>query len=411
MRWLAIWLLLVGTAVASPLGAVYDVHPTDAATVQKDMDAMVALGLSWVRILPDWSSIQPTQDHYDWAWSDLLVRTAREHHLHVVYTLGYTPQWLSLYPDDPDLEVWSRNRPRDLEAWRDYVTALVQRYGQDVHDWQVWEQSDIHHFRGPDADLRLLLEGARDRLPAGDRLIAPEVGEINLGPIRRMIRHGLRFDVLGLYPDGLPPEGTVRPLAHLPPMQRWYSGVSNEATAALGLAHQVEVVFLEDWRNFDPKALVAPAASSVEKDYSTVPLVSIRLLETPDDAGLHLVHPAGLTGIGWQSDLAHGRTELPLDIDDTFLYDVDGHQPVDVDVEAQDNSGSLPLGFDVGYDGVNGYSFTRWQWVDAGPGWHHYVFRITDGEFADPRADVRINALGSKGDVTIRSVTVSRSAP
>ncbi len=531
-------------------GVVYTAGPDQASRVDADFQAMATMGLGWVRILPDWSLQEPSRGQWDWTWSDTLVKAARAHGLKLVYTLGYTPHWASVYASENDPEVWAHNRPADVKTWQAYVAAVAHRYGRDISVWQVWERPDIWHFRGNDQDLKGLLVAADRTIHAVSpdaRVIGPETGDVNLGSIDRMYRHGLAevFDILGLYPDRNPPDAVVRPLDTLesrivsrkgPLRTVWMDGVDwnvqtppgsslvpvvDEAHQAsdlvestvLALAHGVSTVLWGAWRDrtdgmaavqtcsglesalreprpamaayrtliehlrnrtfkrtldwgagrtaveFDgagtplvvawsdtPVAVSLPPGVTVDgtpaaqahlgptpvylegdvthvqvpaaapaPDFSDAADVHVTLAARPVAAGLYVRSlPPRVDERGgqpcWCTDLANQKSELLFDIDDSFLYFVDGRWQVDVDVEVWGNEGTLPVGFNVAYDGVEGYSFTAWQWVDAGPGWKHYVFHIKDAVMADPRSDFRINALGSKGDLCVRSVTVRKVA-
>ena len=92
---------------------------------------------------------------------------------------------------------------------------------------------------------------------------------------------------------------------------------------------------------------------------------------------------------------------------EAFLAD-HGRYDVDMDVEVYGNTGSQKMGFNIGYDSMAGYAFRDWKWVEPGEGWKKYTFRLTDASFADAFSDFRINALGSKDDICVRSVTVRR---
>jgi hypothetical protein len=107
---------------------------------------------------------------------------------------------------------------------------------------------------------------------------------------------------------------------------------------------------------------------------------------------------------------AKERVYLRFDVDDTFLFFVDGRSAVEVVVEVRMASAPQQLGFNVWYDSMSGYRFTPWQWVDQGSGWVTYTFRLTDAAFANTWGwDFAINAVGNRSeDLTIRRVTVKK---
>ncbi len=114
-----------------------------------------------------------------------------------------------------------------------------------------------------------------------------------------------------------------------------------------------------------------------------------------------------------RSDNAKERVYIRFDVDDTFLFFVDGRATVEIAVEVRGASAAQQLGFNLFYDSMSGYRFTPWQWVDVSPGWVTYTFRLTDAAFANTWGwDFAINAAGNRsGDLIVRSVTVKKVSP
>ena len=102
-----------------------------------------------------------------------------------------------------------------------------------------------------------------------------------------------------------------------------------------------------------------------------------------------------------------------FDVADCWLYFNRGATRVAITVECQGcPMGAEKLGLNIMYDAVDGYRFTRWQWVDPGYGWHRYRFDLADVNFANRGGyDFRINAKGSKRDAFVTAVTVERVPP
>jgi hypothetical protein len=540
------------------------------ADVAADMAALRRAGAGWVRVLPDWSRLEPRQGKLDWKTLDTLVQEARRQGLSLVITLGYTPRWASRYRDVEETDVWNKNAPADLAAWRHLVAVMAGRYQGQVGTWQVWERPSVHHFRGSYKDLReLSAETIRASLAGGRRrVLMPEPGRINLRFIDKLYEWGADryFDALALYPYYDQPEQMLRPLSVLqkeivarrgPAKEIWIAGLgwSTEAVPGplrrplaredeqaallvrgmvLALGNGVRRVFWETWRDLGqgpyqaqsrsglvradgtprpahqayshlagllegmqpagqarwgphlygylfagpagaalvawsdrpPARLVLPAplpvtdhlgrglgaraelslgpaplflrgsraelegllglrpslAPAPDPDWSGAEQVSAVLEKVPLQKGLDVARYRALEAgtarlawhegkAGWSTDLGQGKAAILADVDDTFLYWVDGRYQVQIEVEVYGNTGPRPAGFNIGYDGEKGYSFTPWQWVEAGPGWKRYTFTIQDAAFSDPDSDFRINALGSKADVTVRSLTVRRQRP
>jgi hypothetical protein len=99
-----------------------------------------------------------------------------------------------------------------------------------------------------------------------------------------------------------------------------------------------------------------------------------------------------------------------FDVDDSFLYYVDGRSAIEINVEVHGASMPQQLGFNVLYDSMSGYRFTSWQVVEAKDGWVTVTLRLNDASFSNTWGwDFAINAGGNrKEDLTVRSVTVRK---
>src|SRR5881296_3576206 len=165
---------------------------------------------------------------------------------------------------------------------------------------------------------------------------------------------------------------------------------------------------------------VLPAAT----DYRQAGDVSARLGRTNAELGLYnapfrewrndaneVVDVDG--GEALRTNAARERVYAHFDVDDTFLYFVDGRSLVEITVEVRGASAPEQLGFDLWYDSMSGYRFTPWQWVQVSPGWVSYTVRIGDAAFANTWGwDFAINAAGNRTEeLVIRSVTVRKVAP
>jgi hypothetical protein len=111
----------------------------------------------WVRIGVYWQTVEPQPGQLDWSRYDRLIAKARNEQLNVLGVLGYATRWSYRAPTgslgDP-----TRNPPGDEQAWLRYVSAVVTRYGDAVHTWEVWNEPDLPHFwSGTPAEYARLL--------------------------------------------------------------------------------------------------------------------------------------------------------------------------------------------------------------------------------------------------------------
>jgi len=116
-----------------------------------------------VRVAVGWDLIQPrSAEKYEWGALDETIRVAAREGVRIMPTLYATPAWMS--KRTTNLPVANGNQ---LDKWRKFVKAAVQRYGSDgefweephqvqsklpktpVREWQIWNEANFHYFATP----------------------------------------------------------------------------------------------------------------------------------------------------------------------------------------------------------------------------------------------------------------------
>jgi hypothetical protein len=102
--------------------------------------AMLDTGGSWVREDFVWGLIEPRQGQFQWEATDRMVQALRAQNLNILGIIGYSTNWATPTRDDdassnPD----SRYAP-DNGKFYWYVRALVSRYKDSVHHWEIWNE-------------------------------------------------------------------------------------------------------------------------------------------------------------------------------------------------------------------------------------------------------------------------------
>jgi hypothetical protein len=91
-------------------------------------------GVRWLRLFPEWQSIQPKKDEWNWKGSDALVADARANNIQLVGVWCYLARWASA-------DGGSRKFPiKDIQYWRDYTSGTAARYKNDIKYWEVWNE-------------------------------------------------------------------------------------------------------------------------------------------------------------------------------------------------------------------------------------------------------------------------------
>lgn len=144
------------------LGVCYYPEHWPEAKWAEDAAAMVALGLTWVRIAEfSWAKIEPAPGRFDWDWLDRAIATLGAAGLKVILCTptAAPPKWLvDLHPDI--LPVDARGITRKFGARRHYcfsspryreesariTRAMADRYGTNphIHAWQTDNEYGDH---------------------------------------------------------------------------------------------------------------------------------------------------------------------------------------------------------------------------------------------------------------------------
>ena len=110
--------------------------------------ARQSVPLAWVRLWDagvSWAQVEPARGTFDWTRLDGLMAQADAAGVRVMYVLGDTPRWAADRPNLP---------PRNIEDLRDFVRALVSRYGARLDAIQAWNEANlITYFSGAPQDV------------------------------------------------------------------------------------------------------------------------------------------------------------------------------------------------------------------------------------------------------------------
>ncbi len=110
--------------------------------------ALKRLGVQQIRIFLRWNKIQPYQDQQpDWKLIDRIVNVATDAGMTVLPAVVSTPDWAVDPAALADRGQGKRGglaplhtmRP-DMNKWQAFLTALVNRYQDRVHEWSIWNE-------------------------------------------------------------------------------------------------------------------------------------------------------------------------------------------------------------------------------------------------------------------------------
>lgn len=154
-------LLLPCFSSASPI-AMQDhgvcAKPQGTSAWQDYCDQLIASGVKWVRISPEWGSIETAKGIYDTAYLarlDNIVDYLHDHDVNIVWILCYTATWAS---SQPSADKPTRYKPADWADWEDYVAFIVGRYDGKITHWEAWNEPDAHFWKDSVSDYLTLLQ-------------------------------------------------------------------------------------------------------------------------------------------------------------------------------------------------------------------------------------------------------------
>ena len=149
-------------------------------------DQIIASGTKWVRISPEWGSIETSKGIYNTAFLaklDAIVDRLNAGGVNVLWVLCYTAKWASSEPNDPEA---TRFKPADWSDWESYVSYITNRYEGKVKYWEVWNEEDYSkYWKNTVNDYFTLLQKAYAQVKATDSTNKVLMGAVcgdNFGP-------------------------------------------------------------------------------------------------------------------------------------------------------------------------------------------------------------------------------------
>ncbi|MFM7146227.1 MAG: hypothetical protein ACKOW5_07810, partial [Actinomycetales bacterium] len=86
-----------------------------------------------------WKDVNPAPGTFTWTALDAQVAKAEASGARPLLVLGMTPTWAAANPGagDPRWGLGTASPPRDINDWRAYVSAVVDRYGSRIAAYEV----------------------------------------------------------------------------------------------------------------------------------------------------------------------------------------------------------------------------------------------------------------------------------
>jgi len=168
-----------------------------------------------------WTSLEPQQGVWNWQPLDIWVAAAEQHGVQdILLTLGQTPPWASTNPDDVNyIGAGAPAPPTDNQYWRDYITAVAQRYKGRIRYYEIWnEPNDPTYYTGTVAELAELTAEAYSILKSvdtGNTVLSPAA--YAPGYLNQLLEAGIaqNVDMIAYHFYETPPEATASDIANV----------------------------------------------------------------------------------------------------------------------------------------------------------------------------------------------------
>ena len=147
----------------------YQEEETTRQDIQKDMEHARRSSVEMIRFALAWDGSHSGPGKFDWSfWDTFFEVAAGEYDMKLVPYLGYTPRWASSEPGD---DYW-RHPPALMDYYREFVEEAVQRYGDDVYAWELWNEPDSdHYWRGSSEQFSELLKTGHEAIRKYDESV------------------------------------------------------------------------------------------------------------------------------------------------------------------------------------------------------------------------------------------------
>lgn len=138
----AVAALSLATASASAAKLTYGVVPQDGAVPSADdLLLMPEAGISSIRLLLHWASVEPTPGAYDWSGIDATVRETTNRGIQPLLLFYGSPEWVTDRDNRrcaaTECSVYAPKSQATRKAFARFAGAAVQRYGPGGDFWEA----------------------------------------------------------------------------------------------------------------------------------------------------------------------------------------------------------------------------------------------------------------------------------
>ena len=120
------------------------INTVDRGKVENQARLMEGAFVRMARESFDWNRVEPSKGSFDWAKFDQAVEVAGAHQISILGMLGYSALWASSAPSGASSP--GMYPPKVVADYATYVRAVVHRYKDRVHYWEIWNEENSATF-------------------------------------------------------------------------------------------------------------------------------------------------------------------------------------------------------------------------------------------------------------------------
>ena len=117
-----------------------------------------------------WGQVQQKKNLFWWNGMDAAISSANAQGMSITYVLGSTPTWAQKNPKKGNYPYGGTGSANPkMSDWKKWVRAVVQRYGNSIDAYQIWNEANLADFyTGSPRQMALLTREAAKIIRAGD---------------------------------------------------------------------------------------------------------------------------------------------------------------------------------------------------------------------------------------------------
>ena len=176
----------------SPMGMGLYLYRTRGEARERCAQMAQEAGVKWTREEFPWGRAEPREGEFHWKYQDGIVDCAKRHGISVFGNLSYWSSWTKPYTD------------AGIDDFANYAKTVVKRYGQQVKQWEIWNEPNWVGFwagsRETFAKLMVKTYAAIHEADPSAEVLGLSPSGIDFKFIEDMLGRKVPFDVLTVHP-------------------------------------------------------------------------------------------------------------------------------------------------------------------------------------------------------------------